>query len=223
MYEKILKTILFFVLLSISFFVFADDPIDDSTSNRVELITAVLLTIKVSGFMIGLAIFITSLYKMKLLGENGQKNGISIVLVGALAGIFMMNTDAWLGVFTQSFFSTDEVCYVISDNKIDDNCFRDELSGLSGDLKERLRKQANVDTAAAFIDNIKIIIGMFQIIGFTYFLVGANGLVQVANGSSKDGGYGKPIITMIAAALIVDIPHTAQMAINTLEQIGINF
>lgn len=223
MYEKILKTILFFVLLSISFFVFADDPIDDSTSNRVELITAVLLTIKVSGFMIGLAIFITSLYKMKLLGENGQKNGISIVLVGALAGIFMMNTDAWLGVFTQSFFSTDEVCYVISDNKIDDNCFRDELSGLSGDLKERLRKQANVDTVAAFIDNIKIIIGMFQIIGFTYFLVGANGLVQVANGSSKDGGYGKPIITMIAAALIVDIPHTAQMAINTLEQIGINF
>ena len=46
---------------------------------------------------------------------------------------------------------------------------------------------------------------------------------QVADGSSKDGGYGKPIITMLAAALIFDIPHTAQMAIDTLEKIGINF
>ncbi|WP_136477734.1 hypothetical protein [Pseudomonas sp. DG56-2] len=223
MYERVIKSILLSVLVLASSYVFADAPIDDSTSARVELITAILTAIKITGFMIGLGVLIVSLYKMKLIGESGHKNGISVVYIGVLTSMFMMNTDAWFSVFTSTFFDSDEICYVIAQNKIDENCFRDEMSGVTGDLKERIKKQSSESAATAFVDNVKVIIGMFQIIGFTYFLVGANGLVQVANGSSRDGGYGKPIITMIAAALIVDIPHTAQMAINTLEQIGVNF
>ena len=98
-----------------------------------------------------------------------------------------------------------------------------EISGLTGELKSRIEKLSSGGTAEKFLENIQIIIGIFQIIGLIYFSVGAYGLAQVANGSSKDSGYGKPIITMFASALIVDIPHTAQMAIDTLEKIGINF
>ena len=98
-----------------------------------------------------------------------------------------------------------------------------EVSGLTGELKARIEKLSSGSTAESFLGNIQIIIGLFQIIGLIYFAVGAYGIAQVANGSSKESGYGKPIITMFASALIVDIPHTAMMAIETLEKIGINF
>lgn len=194
----------------------------DATSARVEIISGLLELIRTCSYGIGLAILIASIYKMKLLGEQNHKNGISVCYVGVFAGFFIMNVESWFSVFSATFFNSDGICYQIAKNAIDASCFSTELSGLTGEALTRIEKLSNGGTARILLENFQIIIGIFQIIGTIYFAVGANGLKEVANGSAQNG-YGKPIVTMFASALIVDVPHTVMMAINTLEKIGINF
>ncbi|MGA6107811.1 hypothetical protein [Pseudomonas solani] len=197
--------------------------LDDATAYRVELIASFNKAIVIVGFMIGLLLTVSGGYKIINTANSQQKNKFMIPVMYILAGSLMMNLHSSISVLTNTYFKVN-FCTMIDESKsISSSCFSDEISGVTGQLKNRIEKVASGSTAKAFIDNVKVIIGVFQVIGFIYFLVGIYGLVQVSNGSSKDGGYGKPIVTMVASALIVDIPHTAQTAIDTLSKIGINF
>ena len=207
-------------LLFLPIVAFADG---DATAARVELISANIGLIKLVIFLIGFTLFVAGGYKLILLTEQGGKMAKSVPLVYLIVGAVLMNLTMSIGVFGNTLFKAGDFCFVVSEGAINNACMNTEVSGLTGELKGRIEKLSSGSTAEAFMQNVQIIIGILQIIGFIYFAVGAYGLAQVANGSSKDSGYGKPIITMFASALIVDIPHTAQMAIDTLEKIGINF
>ncbi|HIE4835778.1 hypothetical protein ABZQ92_18530 [Pseudomonas aeruginosa] len=211
--------ITFLTLLFLPVIAFADD----ATQARVELISANIGLIKLIVFLIGFITFVSGGYKLILLTEQGGKMGKSVPLVYILVGTILMSLTTSIGVFGNTLFKAGDFCFVVAEGSINNGCMNTEVSGLTGELKARVEKLSSGNTAEQFLQNIQIIIGIFQIIGFIYFAIGAYGLAQVANGSSKENGYGKPIITMFASALIVDIPHTAQMAIDTLERIGINF
>ncbi len=214
------NVITFLTLIFLPVVAFADG---DAESAQAALQSALIDLILIVGFLIGLGLIVWSGYHLTLMNEQGQKNGKSKPIIGLIVGAIMMNATVSLGILGNTYFDIGEACFIISDGRIDDSCMSDATSGLTGELKTRIAKLSSDSTAQAFLTHIKIIIGIFQTIGLTYFLIGAYGMKQVADGSSKDGGYGKPIITMLAAALIFDIPHTAQMAIDTLESIGINF
>lgn len=202
-------------------FAFGDDA---AVKARAEIITAIQTLIYIVAFLIGLILLVSGGYKIKAMADNNQKTNIfSAPIMAILVGVIMMSTSDALSVFGATYFNAEKFCLVISDGRIDDSCMSTELVGITGELKSRIEKLSSGSTAQKFMDNIQIIVGIFQIIGLVYFLVGAYGLVQVSNGSSKENGYGKPLITMFASALIVDIPHTVQMGLNTLETIGINF
>ncbi|MCE0930372.1 hypothetical protein [Pseudomonas monteilii] len=211
--------IAFLTLLFLPVIAFADD----ATQARVELISANIGLIKLVVFLIGFITFVSGGYKLILLTEQGGKMGKSVPLVYILVGTILMSLTTSISVFGNTLFKAGDFCFVVAEGSIDNACMNTEVSGLTGELQSRVEKLSSGSTAKQFMQNIQIIIGIFQIIGFIYFAIGAYGLAQVANGSSKENGYGKPIITMFASALIVDIPHTAQMAIDTLERIGINF
>ncbi|EOA5670036.1 hypothetical protein ACEPU1_31000 [Pseudomonas aeruginosa] len=211
--------ITFLTLLFLPVIAFADD----ATQARVEMISAHIGLIQVVVFLIGLITFIAGGYKLILLAEEGKKMGKGVPMIHIIVGTILMNLTIAIGVFGNTYFKAGDFCFVVSEGTINNACMNTEVSGLTGELKSRVEKLSSGSTAEQFMQNIQIIIGIFQIIGFIYFAIGAYGLVQVANGSSKENGYGKPIITMFASALIVDLPHTAQMAIDTLEKIGINF
>ncbi|OLS58999.1 hypothetical protein [Pseudomonas putida] len=211
--------ITFLTLLFLPVIAFADD----ATQARVELISANIGLIKLVVFLIGFITFVSGGYKLILLTEQGGKMGKSVPLVYILVGTILMSLTTSISVFGNTLFKAGDFCFVVAEGSIDNACMNTEVSGLTGELQSRVEKLSSGSTAKQFMQNIQIIIGIFQIIGFIYFAIGAYGLAQVANGSSKENGYGKPIITMFASALIVDIPHTAQMAIDTLERIGINF
>ena len=211
--------ITFLTLLFLPVIAFADD----ATQARVELISANIGLIKLVVFLIGFITFVSGGYKLILLTEQGGKMGKSVPLVYILVGTILMSLTTSISVFGNTLFKAWYFCFVVAEGSIDNACMNTEVSGLTGELQSRVEKLSSGSTAKQFMQNIQIIIGIFQIIGFIYFAIGAYGLAQVANGSSKENGYGKPIITMFASALIVDIPHTAQMAIDTLERIGINF
>ncbi|HHM8948444.1 TPA: hypothetical protein ACRNDK_002656 [Pseudomonas aeruginosa] len=196
--------------------------LDDASSYRVELVASINELIFIFAFIIGLILMISGAYKMKLAVEENGRVGWGVPIIFILVGALFINLESSLSTFTNTFFSVD-FCKIVEKETISSSCFKDEISGLTGTLKDRIEKMSSDSTAQKFMDDIEIIVGLFQVIGFIYFLVGAYGLTQVANGSSKDGGYGKPIITMIASALIVDVPHTASVFIDTLNKIGINF
>jgi len=194
--------------------------------SRKQVIVAVYKLVYIVGFLIGLVLMISAGYKMKMAADtNGPQSNKAIIYISILAGVLMMNSSATLSKYIVTMLGSGSGhCFILdSSQSVAENCWSADSSGLTGELKGRIEKLSSGGTAQKFMDNLNIIVGIFQVIGFIYFLVGVYGLVQVANGSSRDGGYGKPIITMIAAALIVDIPHTAEMAITTLESIGINF
>lgn len=214
------NVITFLTLLFLPAVAFADG---DATAARVELISGNIGLIKLVIFLIGSIVFISGAYKLTLIAEQGSKVGKSVPLIYIIVGTILMNITLAIGAFGNTYFKAGDFCFVVSDGAINNACMNTEVSGLTGELKARIEKLSSGGTAEKFLENIQIIIGLFQIIGLIYFSIGAYGIAQVANGSSKDGGYGKPIITMFASALIVDIPHTAMMAIETLEKIGINF
>lgn len=195
---------------------------DDASSARAQLISANLDLIKTVLFLSGFTLFVTAGYKLTLITTEGSKRPYAIPLMGFLVGAILMNPTISIGILGQTYFKASEFCFVVSDGAVDDSCMNTEISGVTGELKARIEKHSSRGVAEAFMQNARFVIGIFQIIGFIYFAVGAWGLKQVA-GNEAEHGYGKPIIIMFASALIVDLPHTAAMAIETLEQIGINF
>lgn len=193
---------------------------------REALIVSVHKVVYIVGFLIGLILMISAGYKMKQAADsNGPQSNKGIIFVSLLVGVIMMNASGAMSTYLATLLGSGSGhCFILDkEQSVGENCWSADSSGLTGDLKSRIEKLSSGSTAQKFMENVNVIVGIFQVIGFIYFLVGAYGLVQVANGSSRDSGYGKPIITMIAAALIVDIPHTAEMAIQTLQDIGINF
>lgn len=194
----------------------------DATAARSEMIYSGQHLTLIIFFLIGLILLISGGYKLVLMGEQGQKNAKTVPVMFILAGVLLMNITTTLGVFGSTFFDVEKACYIVVEGGINGSCMDTEVSGLTGELKARIEKLSSGSTAEEFLRNVQIIIAIFQSVGLVYFGIGVYGLTQVASGSAQNG-YGKPIITMFASALIFDIPHTAQMAIDTLEKIGINF
>ena len=211
--------IAFLTLLFLPAVAFANDEASNVIS---QLITSYQKLILIIGFLIGLGLTVSGGYKLILMNEQGQKNAKSVPVMCFFAGALMMNAMGSLGLFSETYFSASDLCFVVKDGVVNNSCMSDQMSGLTGELKTRIEKLSSGSTAQTFLTNVSNIVGLFQIIGLIYFLVGVYGLVQVSNGSAQNG-YGKPVITMFASALIVALPHTAQLAIDTLESIGINF
>ena len=214
---------LIFLILAFSFPTFA---LDESSKYSAELIFIILKLVKIVVFLIGLTVFIGAFVYMIKITTEGQKVSPLSVAIMVLAGALLMNTDTALSTFGNTFFDKSgsaNVCYIVEESGLSNSCFSNEMSGLSGQLKNRIEKSSGAATSELFISKVKIILGILQLIGFVYFCVGVYGLVEVSRGSNKDGGYGKSITTMLASSLIVDLPHTMQNAMNTLEKIGVNF
>lgn len=209
------------VLLMIPAFASADE-----VQARGELIATLHHMVVYFGQFMGVLLFISAGMKLKAAsdaGASGRSNKATIY-VTFIAATLMLNYSNSLTTYIATLLGNDySHCFILDKSQsIGDSCWDSSSSELTGELKERITKLSNGSVAEKFMDNLNVIVGIFQMIGLIYFFVGVYGLVQVSNGG-RDGGYGKPIITMIASALIVDLPHTAEMFIDTLNAVGINF
>ncbi|MFL1559832.1 hypothetical protein ACI77J_01190 [Pseudomonas sp. O64] len=217
------NVITFLTLLFLPALAFAVGDIDGVTQARGETIYSGQNLALIIFFLLGLIFLIVGGCKLTLVGEQGQKNAKTVPLVTIFAGVLLMNITTTLGVFGSTYFDVDNACFIISEGgSINDSCMNTEISGLTDEMRSRIEKLSSGGTAQEFITNVRIILAIFQSVGLIYFGVGIIGLIQVSNGSAQNG-YGKPLITMFASALIYDLPHTAMMAVDTLEKIGINF
>lgn len=205
------------LVLSLPTFAFAEG----FSSYLATLMTAFQNLLDKIIFLIGFGLFVVGGYKLKLISDEQQKNAKGSAIAAIFVGAVMMNSHQSLSVMINTYFKAD-YCTVIDNNSVSNSCFSDEISGLTGELKNRIERISMSSTAQEFMDRFMVLIGIFQAIGFIYFFVGAYGIYQVANGSSQDTGYGKSIVTMTASSLIVALPHTVQTVVSTLNGMGIN-
>ncbi|WP_156176534.1 hypothetical protein [Pseudomonas veronii] len=222
--KKLSTLILLFVISSP---VFANTSLDEASAsyNRAELVGTFIQVVRYVGYFLGVLTFILMGYKMLDLGGSGKDVKRQTTVVYAVAAVLFLNAGLGLGLIISSWGGNyEQPCFIASEKDgFSSTCFNNEMSELAGELRARVEKLSSDSTAKIFWDNLKFIVSVFQLIGLIYFFVGVHGLVQVSNGSAKDSGYGKPIITMFASALIVDLPHTFQMLQATIRQVGINF
>ncbi|MBA1286586.1 hypothetical protein [Pseudomonas aeruginosa] len=216
------------LLVSLPVFAFADSidreiAASESFEYRIALISMMLNVLDKYSIFMGVLLFILAGLKMKQASDEHKpfpKLGVGVYFVAAT--FFFNSYLAYELVSVWKIEGDESICFMADDAGVNDSCYSDEVSELSGELAERVGKLSGDSVKDDFMNNFRAIIGLFQVIGVIYFMVGIYGLVQVSNGS-KDGGYGKPIITMISSALIIDLPHTASMFLDTLQKVGVNF
>lgn len=218
---NIKKWILFFLALVPSL-AFADDE-----TARSEVVAIIHHVVIYTGQFIAVLLFISAGYKMKMKADAGNSGNFKTgsIYVTLIAATLMLNYSNTLTTYIATLLGNGTGhCFILDESQsLAQNCWDASSSELTGDLRTRIENLSSSTVAESFMKNLNVIVGIFQVIGLIYFFVGVYGLVQVSNGSARDHGYGKPIITMIAAALIVDLPHTAEMFITTLNSVGINF
>ncbi|WP_153000194.1 hypothetical protein [Pseudomonas syringae] len=163
---------------------------------------------------------------------SGTQNRPSIasIYVYAIAGIMLFSYNSTLGsiITTISGEKGDGACYVVEApdslklNSLS-NCWSDASSEISGELAARAVKvSGESDVWTEFSENTKVGIGVLQLIGFMFFFFSVHSLIEVGKGTARHG-YFKPSVQLIAACLIVDLPHTFAMVLATLKSVGITF
>ena len=196
-----------------------------ATEYSATLIYSMLNLAQIVIFLVGLIVLVATLFNMIKAGQEGSKITWGTIATALVASALLMNTNEAISTFGNTYFNksgAEKICFVVAEKGIDDSCFSNELSGITGQLENRIKNMSGDSTVEAFKQKSRIVLGILQLIGFIYFSKGAYGLTQVSKGSATYG-YGKPLTTMLASALIVDIPHTIQSFIDTLNKIGIQF
>ena len=94
-------------------------------------------------------------------------------------------------------------CVVCQSQSIDDS---DSL--LARDLRMLIKEKLK--------EKLRLLFTLFQVIGVIYFIKAIYMLKEASEGSQQTG-YGKIILMIFASALVIDMPHTIDMLINTIQ------
>lgn len=198
----------------------------DEIIERQKLLNALNSFVIILIAFVGLAVLAASINKMKKAAENPNANiTTGSIVTGLIAGALLFNITGAASMIIQTVGSDGEgggYCFLTDEdsssvtNIYKENCWNSENSEITDDMINKIDKMnGNGDL---FEKNIDIIMSIFQFIGLIYFAKGIYGLKTASEG--KGDGYGKPILTMILAALVIDLPHTLEMLQETLLLIG---
>jgi len=217
-------TFLLFTMLS-PIMVFASDAV----SNRATMVSSIYTLVTIAATAMGMMLMITAIVKLKRRGDNPNdpKSFPSSIIVTLFAGAMAFNYSESAGVMIASVLGDNDAgyCFVIEGTETSGNvkgqskCWTEGTSEVLDGVADKIDKMSGNGAGAKIKENAQSIIALFQTIGLIYFLKGLYGLKTTSEGQSKEG-YGKPIITLIASALIIDLPHTIEMVQETIAYLG---
>lgn len=213
-------------LMLISGLAFAGNDSQEVLANRQDMIVAINQAVIIIGQLIGVILLIVGINKMKWKAEQptNPQHSAGMIITVLVAGALMMNYTGSATTLITSFLypdSTGEYCFILdSEQSMSSNqCWSASTAESTTLLSDRINRLEGDEPSQEFRDNIDVLMAFFQLIGLIYFFKGAYGLKQVSDGGQK-GGYGKPLLIMIAAALVLDLPHTLEVVMKTIEEIG---
>jgi hypothetical protein len=218
------KLLLAFGLMFITGIAYAGNDSATILSNRESMVITINQAVILIGKLIGVILLLVGINKMKWKAEQptNPQHSTGMIITVLVAGALMINyTQATTSFITSILYEDSEYCFILdpSQSNSTSQCWSASTSESTTLLSDRINRLEGNEPSQEFRDNIDVLMAFFQLIGLIYFFKGAYGLKQVSDGGQK-GGYGKPLLTMLAAALVLDLPHTLEVIMQTIEQIG---
>ena len=204
----------------------------DAQAYREKLIVVAIFVAQALSILIGVILLVIACTRSAAYSEQSSSNKkitIPSIVMLFVCGAMLVSYTSTLGtlITTISGEKGDGVCYVVessADVKINSqsSCWSNAKSEISGSLDSTISsKFGNSEASEAFQNNTKVVVGLFQAIGFFFFISSIVSLKAVSDGSARHG-YAKPMIILITSCLIIDLPHTASMIMATLQKLGVN-
>ncbi|XNJ88790.1 hypothetical protein AB6C47_018290 [Vibrio cyclitrophicus] len=224
--------IMLFVFIGSAFSFAAEE--EQHLDKRAELIGSLYSVVGVFAVLLGLGLIIISIMKLKRRAENPNdpKSFPSSILITMLAGALILNFSGTSSTLIATLLGNQAGhCFVLQEQLMEhdkgtiqmgdlhqENCWDSSKSKAVDDIAKKVDEMSD-GNGSLLKKNIEIIVGLFQLAGLIYLIKGIYGLKLVSEGVSREG-YGKQILTMITAALVIDLPHTLEMLDETIKLLG---
>jgi hypothetical protein len=197
-----------------------------SQSAQDDLISAVIWCFYAGVMLVGAATLLMGFYELRLIAEqNNRSKGKAIALI--FVGFLMFSGSSTVNTMMHTIRGDGTGMCFVSDSQLinklssSSGCWDTATSEINGVLKDRILAQDS-DAKTKFLENLKTIVYLFQGLGIIYFFIGLNGLKKLADGTKGDSHW-KHIWTIIFSVLIIDLPHTATVFIDTLQKLGVKW
>lgn len=220
--KRILTLTLILISSSLSFATEAE-----ALAAREGLVSALYFFATIFAMFMGVGLMVLGGVKLKKRAENPNdtRSFPSAIIITFIAGALAFNYSGSMDTLISSLLGdTNGYCFILHDDLANTNdihqngCWVSTDSDMLGDLSTRI-DEMSAGQGDILKQNAEIIVGLFQFIGFIYFLKGLYGLKLTSEGNGREG-YGKPIVTLIGSAFVFDLPHTLEMLKETVQSLG---
>lgn len=181
------------------------------------------------GIFLGSIMFMIGIKKLIEYSKNPNdpRNGLGSVLVMMIGASMLWSLQSSISLMTNTL-SNNNHCFVMSKNsedignsinKHDGECFNAKNSEITQDLSSKLEKDGKTASLEILTRKINVFVKVLQTVGLIFFIKSIFLLKSCAEGSSGVT-YGKVLTMLIASSLVLDMPNTLQMIINTAKEVS---
>lgn len=215
-----MKNFLIFIIFLLPLQLFAEvTPFDKTMSALYVLIRAI-------GVLMGAILVFIAIKKMVDYANdnrNPRNSPIGIIII-MFAGSLLLNLNQTMSIMINTIQGTGEgFCFysdaptksgeLIFENS--ESCFSNAKE-VTNDLAAKLKNESgSEETLKKLEDKLRLLFTLFQLVGVIYFMKGIYMLKEAAEGT-QGVGYGKIIMILFASSLVIDMPHTIEILINTI-------
>ena len=213
-----MKYLLALMVIFLPLPLYADPTAFDNTLNAIYILVRTL------GVLLGAIMAFMGIKKLIDYAQdsrNPKNSPVSAIVMFFAAGLLLnLNQTMSLVINTIQDSSGESYCFYAEtggNNPFGNNasCFNDAMQ-LTDDLAQKLKNETGTEESVNKLkEKLRLLFTLFQIIGIIYFIKGIYMLKEASEGSQQTG-YGKIILMIIASALVIDMPHTIDMLINTI-------
>lgn len=158
---------------------------------------------------------------------NDPRNGLGSVLVLFIGASMLWSLQSSINLFSNTFNSTGSSFCVYDKNfesvengdlnKHGAECFNAQDSEITADLRDELEQRGATAALETLNNKIQGFFYIIQAIGLIYFIK-AIFLLKGASEGSSSVTYGKCIIMLITSSLVIDMPDSLNIIINTFKE-----
>jgi uncharacterized protein YhhL (DUF1145 family) len=178
------------------------------------------------GLALGIVLFLHGIKKLTLYAKNpndprNSLGSVLVVMIGASL-LFGLQSSINMAVSTVNSSTTGH-CFVNEEtgnsiNKHDAECFDADNSEITKDMRDLIEEKGTGQSLEIFNKKAATFFKIMAMVGLIYFVKAIFLLKSAAEGTGNTT-YGKILTMLIASSLIIDMPNTLQMLINTAKEI----
>jgi hypothetical protein len=175
------------------------------------------------GFFLGSIMFLAGIKALTAYSKNPNdpRNTLGSVLIMMIGASMLWSLQNTISLATNTL-SNNSHCFVLSESEtINHNagdCFDAKNSEITEDLRTELEAKGKTEALSKLLAKMNVYFKVLQAIGLIYFIKGIYLLKTIAQGSGNTT-YGQVLIILISSSLVLDLPNTLQMIVNTAKEI----